>query len=76
MLSYNTGTLTVLSNHVGDVSLHMAVAWMLNFGSWNYVYYLDFLKGSFEIDLISLFIILAPSLSSRIAKASSCDHCN
>nr|URX52735.1 NADH dehydrogenase subunit 5 [Cryptotermes sp. 1 AB-2022a] len=69
--SYNAGMLTVLSNRVGDVALLMAIAWMINFGSWNYVYYLDFLKSSFEMDLISLLIVLAAMTSSAQIPFSS-----
>nr|ASY97879.1 NADH dehydrogenase subunit 5 [Miomantis caffra] len=57
--SYNAGMLTALSNRVGDVMLLMAIAWMLNFGSWNYIFYLDCMKNSNEMNLISLLIILA-----------------
>jgi NADH-ubiquinone oxidoreductase chain 5 len=32
---------------------------MANFGRWNYIYYLDFLAGSSETDLISLLVTLA-----------------
>nr|URX52709.1 NADH dehydrogenase subunit 5 [Cryptotermes sp. 1 AB-2022a] len=69
--SYNAGMLTVLSNRVGDVALLMAIAWMINFGSWNYVYYLDFLSSSFEMDLISLLIVLAAMTSSAQIPFSS-----
>jgi NADH-ubiquinone oxidoreductase chain 5 len=37
----------------------MVIAWMINFGSWNYVYYLDFLRNTFDIGLISLLVVLA-----------------
>ena len=57
--SYNAGILTVLSNRVGDVALLIVIAWIVNFGSWNYIYYLDFLRGSFEMTLISLLVVLA-----------------
>jgi NADH-ubiquinone oxidoreductase chain 5 len=57
--SYNAGILTVLSNRVGDVALLMAIAWIVNFGSWNYVFYLDFLIKSFEMNLITLLVVLA-----------------
>jgi NADH-ubiquinone oxidoreductase chain 5 len=57
--SYNAGMLTVLSNRVGDVALLMAIAWIINFGSWNYVFYLDFLINSFEMNLITLLVVLA-----------------
>nr|URX53144.1 NADH dehydrogenase subunit 5 [Cryptotermes primus] len=69
--SYNAGMLTVLSNRVGDVALLMAIAWMINFGSWNYVYYLDFLSSSFEMGLISLLIVLAAMTSSAQIPFSS-----
>nr|YP_448927.1 NADH dehydrogenase subunit 5 [Tamolanica tamolana]ABB90938.1 NADH dehydrogenase subunit 5 [Tamolanica tamolana] len=57
--SYNAGMLTALSNRVGDVALLMAIAWMLNFGSWNYVYYLDCMMNNYEMCLISFLVVLA-----------------
>nr|WHM51830.1 NADH dehydrogenase subunit 5 [Cryptotermes bracketti] len=69
--SYNAGMLTVLSNRVGDVALLMVIAWMINFGSWNYVYYLDFLSGSFEMGLVSLLVVLAAMTSSAQIPFSS-----
>nr|URX53326.1 NADH dehydrogenase subunit 5 [Calcaritermes nearcticus] len=69
--SYNAGMLTVLSNRVGDVALLMVIAWMVNFGSWNYIYYLDFLMGSFELDLILLLVALAAMTSSAQIPFSS-----
>nr|URX52819.1 NADH dehydrogenase subunit 5 [Cryptotermes chacoensis] len=69
--SYNAGMLTVLSNRVGDVALLMVIAWMLNFGSWNYIYYLEFLRNSLEMDLISLLVVLAAVTSSAQIPFSS-----
>nr|URX54455.1 NADH dehydrogenase subunit 5 [Procryptotermes speiseri] len=69
--SYNAGMLTVLSNRVGDVALLMVIAWMINFGSWNYIYYLEFLKNSFEMNLISLLVILAAMTKSAQIPFSS-----
>nr|UIX55372.1 NADH dehydrogenase subunit 5 [Eremiaphila sp.] len=57
--SYNAGMLTALSNRVGDVALLMAIAWMLNFGSWNYIFYLDCLFLNNDLWIISILIILA-----------------
>jgi NADH-ubiquinone oxidoreductase chain 5 len=34
--SYCAGMLIVSSNRIGDVSLLMLIAWMLNFGSWKF----------------------------------------
>nr|URX53261.1 NADH dehydrogenase subunit 5 [Glyptotermes perparvus] len=69
--SYNAGMLTVLSNRVGDVALLMVIAWMVNFGSWNYIYWLEFLSTSFEMNLISLFVVLAAMTSSAQIPFSS-----
>nr|AND97165.1 NADH dehydrogenase subunit 5 [Theopompa sp. FY-2016a] len=59
MKSYNAGMLTALSNRVGDVSLLMAIAWMINFGSWNYIFYLECMSESAEMKIISLLVVLA-----------------
>nr|YP_010620961.1 NADH dehydrogenase subunit 5 [Hebardina concinna]WAX39305.1 NADH dehydrogenase subunit 5 [Hebardina concinna] len=69
--SYNAGMLTALSNRIGDVSLLMAIAWMLNFGSWNYIFYLDFFKGSFEMEIISFLVVLAAMTKSAQIPFSS-----
>nr|WVH38929.1 NADH dehydrogenase subunit 5 [Phyllocrania paradoxa] len=57
--SYNAGMLTALSNRVGDVALLMAIAWMLNFGGWNYIFYLDCMLNNYELCLISFLVIMA-----------------
>nr|AVN67749.1 NADH dehydrogenase subunit 5 [Eurycotis sp. B074] len=69
--SYNAGMLTALSNRIGDVCLLMAIAWMLNFGSWNYLYYLDLLKGSIEMEIISFLVVLAAMTKSAQIPFSS-----
>nr|YP_010947019.1 NADH dehydrogenase subunit 5 [Eucorydia linglong]WGO57815.1 NADH dehydrogenase subunit 5 [Eucorydia linglong] len=57
--SYNAGMLTALSNRVGDVALLMAIAWMMNFGSWNYIFYMDYFLEVSEMQLISFLVVLA-----------------
>nr|WMY24151.1 NADH dehydrogenase subunit 5 [Coarctotermes sp. F MLW-2023a]WMY24157.1 NADH dehydrogenase subunit 5 [Coarctotermes sp. E MLW-2023a] len=69
--SYGAGMLTVLSNRIGDVALLMVIAWMINFGSWSFIYYLDFLFGSFEMELISFLVVLAAMTSSAQIPFSS-----
>nr|YP_010531210.1 NADH dehydrogenase subunit 5 [Blasticotoma filiceti]UXW93445.1 NADH dehydrogenase subunit 5 [Blasticotoma filiceti] len=39
--SFNAGSLTILINRVGDISLILAGAWMLNYGGWNLSFYLS-----------------------------------
>jgi len=57
--SFNAGILTALSNRIGDVALLIAIAWILNFGSWNFVFYIDFIKSDLNIIIIGRFVILA-----------------
>lgn len=57
--SYNAGILTVLSNRIGDIILLMVIAWMVNYGRWNYIFYLDFIINDYSIKIIRFMIILA-----------------
>nr|WGO57893.1 NADH dehydrogenase subunit 5 [Brephallus tramlapensis] len=69
--SYNAGMLTALSNRIGDVALLMVIAWMLNFGSWNYIYYLNCMKDSIEMNIITLLVVLAAMTKSAQIPFSS-----
>nr|YP_010946785.1 NADH dehydrogenase subunit 5 [Pseudoglomeris planiuscula]WGO57542.1 NADH dehydrogenase subunit 5 [Pseudoglomeris planiuscula] len=62
--SYNAGMLTALSNRVGDVALLMVIAWMLNFGGWNYIFFLDCMKYSMEMNIIVVLVVLASMTKS------------
>nr|QTC08169.1 NADH dehydrogenase subunit 5 [Parachauliodes japonicus] len=69
--SYNAGMITALSNRVGDVALLMAIAWMLNYGSWNYIFYLECMKNSLEMEMICGMVILAGMTKSAQIPFSS-----
>nr|ALO70340.1 NADH deshydrogenase subunit 5 [Atheta gagatina] len=69
--SYNAGMLTALTNRIGDVALLLGIAWMLNYGSWNYVFYLDFMKSDFSMEMISLLVVLAAMTKSAQIPFSS-----
>nr|ALO77019.1 NADH deshydrogenase subunit 5 [Mordellidae sp. GENSP02] len=69
--SYNAGMLTALTNRLGDVALLMSIAWMLNFGSWNYIFYLEEMKGSLPMSMISCLVILAAVTKSAQIPFSS-----
>lgn len=57
--SFNAGILTALSNRIGDVALLMAIAWILNYGRWNYIFYIELIKSNNEIILIGALVVLA-----------------
>nr|YP_010596103.1 NADH dehydrogenase subunit 5 [Ectomocoris horridus]WAJ48435.1 NADH dehydrogenase subunit 5 [Ectomocoris horridus] len=61
--SYSAGMITILTNRVGDVAILLAIAWMLNFGSWHYVYYV------FTWDVWSYFLILLIVLAGFTSSA-------
>nr|AYM85019.1 NADH dehydrogenase subunit 5 [Petamella prosternalis] len=69
--SYGAGMLTALSNRIGDVAILISIAWMLNFGSWNYIYYYDFISNSFEMKMITMLIVLAGMTKSAQIPFSS-----
>nr|YP_010415490.1 NADH dehydrogenase subunit 5 [Capnia yunnana]USC52378.1 NADH dehydrogenase subunit 5 [Capnia yunnana] len=69
--SYNAGMLTALSNRIGDVAFLLAIAWMLNFGSWNYIFYLECMKDSLEMSIIGALMVLAAMTKSAQIPFSS-----
>uniref|UniRef100_A0AAU8EI24 NADH-ubiquinone oxidoreductase chain 5 n=1 Tax=Phlugiolopsis damingshanis TaxID=3231022 RepID=A0AAU8EI24_9ORTH len=69
--SYSAGMLTALSNRIGDVALLMAIAWMLNFGSWNYIYYLDVMSESNIMCVVASLVVLAAMTKSAQIPFSS-----
>nr|QHF17694.1 NADH dehydrogenase subunit 5 [Trichiosoma vitellina] len=69
--SFNAGMITVLSNRIGDVALLMAISWMLNYGSWNYVFYIDFLMNDKAMVFISILIFIAAFTKSAQIPFSS-----
>nr|YP_004934903.1 NADH dehydrogenase subunit 5 [Sylvicola fenestralis]AET13128.1 NADH dehydrogenase subunit 5 [Sylvicola fenestralis] len=69
--SYNAGMLTALSNRIGDVALLLAIAWMLNYGSWNYIFYLEAMKLDYEMMIIGGLVMLAAMTKSAQIPFSS-----
>nr|YP_004935238.1 NADH dehydrogenase subunit 5 [Cramptonomyia spenceri]AET13063.1 NADH dehydrogenase subunit 5 [Cramptonomyia spenceri] len=69
--SFNAGMLTALSNRIGDVAFLLAIAWMLNYGSWSFIFYLEFMKNNFESGLIGGLIMLAAMTKSAQIPFSS-----
>nr|YP_010437842.1 NADH dehydrogenase subunit 5 [Bassarona dunya]UTB53974.1 NADH dehydrogenase subunit 5 [Bassarona dunya] len=69
--SYNAGMLTALSNRIGDVMILMLVSWMLNYGSWNYIFYFNFMSNDFSMKIISLLVIIAAMTKSAQIPFSS-----
>nr|YP_010890192.1 NADH dehydrogenase subunit 5 [Sovia lucasii]WJJ70282.1 NADH dehydrogenase subunit 5 [Sovia lucasii] len=69
--SFNAGMLTALSNRIGDVFILMVISWMMNYGSWNYIFYLNFFNNDFQMMIIGGMIIIAAMTKSAQIPFSS-----
>uniref|UniRef100_A0AAU7VAG8 NADH-ubiquinone oxidoreductase chain 5 n=1 Tax=Stenopsocus maximalis TaxID=3074943 RepID=A0AAU7VAG8_9NEOP len=67
--SYNAGMVTAMTNRIGDVLILMSIAWMANFGSWNYYIYMSYEKNLYFI-IGGLIIIAAMTKSAQIPFSS------
>nr|AND96348.1 NADH deshydrogenase subunit 5 [Heteronitis castelnaui] len=68
--SYNAGMITALSNRIGDVFLLLAIAWMMNYGSFNYYFYVNYMNFD-NLYMIGLFIMIAAMTKSAQIPFSS-----
>nr|YP_009708251.1 NADH dehydrogenase subunit 5 [Figulus binodulus]QEV84356.1 NADH dehydrogenase subunit 5 [Figulus binodulus] len=69
--SYNAGMLTALTNRLGDVAFLLCIAWMVNYGSWNYIFYLEAMKDSWEMGLMAGMMLFAAMTKSAQIPFSS-----
>nr|ALO70777.1 NADH deshydrogenase subunit 5 [Ocypus brunnipes] len=69
--SYNAGMITALTNRIGDVALLMSIAWMFNYGSFNYIFYIDLMKNDLSMQIISYLVVLAALTKSAQIPFSS-----
>nr|YP_010716090.1 NADH dehydrogenase subunit 5 [Parnassius schultei]WDE75813.1 NADH dehydrogenase subunit 5 [Parnassius schultei] len=69
--SYNAGMLTALSNRIGDVMILMVISWMMNYGSWNYIFYLNFMNNDCSMKIIGILVIIAAMTKSAQIPFSS-----
>uniref|UniRef100_A0AAU7VAR1 NADH-ubiquinone oxidoreductase chain 5 n=1 Tax=Stenopsocus obscurus TaxID=3074946 RepID=A0AAU7VAR1_9NEOP len=67
--SYNAGMVTAMTNRIGDVLILMSIAWMANFGSWNYYIYMMYEKNLYLI-IGGLIIAAAMTKSAQIPFSS------
>nr|ARW70322.1 NADH dehydrogenase subunit 5 [Kaburagia rhusicola rhusicola] len=68
--SYSSGFVTVFLNRIGDLFIILSLIWMLNFGSWNFIF-LDYYKNLDYLFYISLMIMFASLTKSAQIPFSS-----
>nr|YP_010585920.1 NADH dehydrogenase subunit 5 [Lepidostoma longipilosum]UZZ43643.1 NADH dehydrogenase subunit 5 [Lepidostoma longipilosum] len=69
--SYNAGMLTVMSNRIGDIAILLVISWMLNYGGWNFIFYLELMKSDAYMVLVGSLVILAGMTKSAQIPFSS-----
>nr|YP_009648555.1 NADH dehydrogenase subunit 5 [Tetraphleps aterrimus]QCE31842.1 NADH dehydrogenase subunit 5 [Tetraphleps aterrimus] len=67
--SYNAGMLTILTNRLGDVAILMAIAWMSNYGGWNFLFCLN-LWDNYMYYILILLIFASFTKSAQIPFSS------
>lgn len=68
--SYSAGILTILTNRIGDVAILLAIAWILNFGRWHYVFYVYSFSDGWLYYLILLIILAGFTKRAQIPFSS------
>uniref|UniRef100_UPI003002D38C NADH dehydrogenase subunit 5 n=1 Tax=Thailocyba longilobula TaxID=3019674 RepID=UPI003002D38C len=54
--SYLSGMITCLTNRLGDIGLLISICWLMSYGSWHFIFYLDFYSDFiFYMMIISCF---------------------
>nr|YP_009059149.1 NADH dehydrogenase subunit 5 [Cervaphis quercus]AGQ46311.1 NADH dehydrogenase subunit 5 [Cervaphis quercus] len=68
--SYSSGFVTVILNRMGDLFIILSLIWMLNFGSWNFIF-LNYFMNYDYLSLIIFMIMLASLTKSAQIPFSS-----
>nr|YP_009400276.1 NADH dehydrogenase subunit 5 [Nurudea yanoniella]ARW70270.1 NADH dehydrogenase subunit 5 [Nurudea yanoniella] len=68
--SYSSGFVTVFLNRLGDLFIIFSLIWMLNFGSWNFIF-LNYYKNLDYLFYIGMMIMLASLTKSAQIPFSS-----
>nr|YP_010555002.1 NADH dehydrogenase subunit 5 [Phthiridium szechuanum]UYP50982.1 NADH dehydrogenase subunit 5 [Phthiridium szechuanum] len=68
--SYSAGMMTILSNRIGDISMLFSIIYMMNFGSWNFMFYDNFFMNK-NMEVIMYFILISSITKSAQIPFSS-----
>nr|YP_001798474.1 NADH dehydrogenase subunit 5 [Cryptopygus antarcticus]ABS57572.1 NADH dehydrogenase subunit 5 [Cryptopygus antarcticus] len=64
--SANAGMITILSNRIGDVAILLGIAWLLNYGSWNFYYFQFIFNPNENLMLMGMVILAAMTKSAQM----------
>nr|AIS38197.1 NADH dehydrogenase subunit 5 [Brasilocerus sp. 2 DTA-2012] len=69
--SHNAAMLTALMNRLGDVGVLFSIAWMFNYGSFNFLSYFNLMYYDSSMALVGLMVVLASLTKSAQVPFSS-----
>nr|YP_009341845.1 NADH dehydrogenase subunit 5 [Mindarus keteleerifoliae]AKM70086.1 NADH dehydrogenase subunit 5 [Mindarus keteleerifoliae] len=68
--SYSSGFVTVILNRMGDLFIILSLIWMLNFGSWNFIYLNYYLNFNYLFNIGFLIMLASLTKSAQIPFSS------
>nr|AKM70151.1 NADH dehydrogenase subunit 5 [Eucallipterus tiliae] len=68
--SYSSGFVTVVLNRMGDLFIIMSLIWMMNFGSWNFIYINYYLNFDYLFFIMLMIMIASLTKSAQIPFSS------
>nr|AKM70230.1 NADH dehydrogenase subunit 5 [Anoecia fulviabdominalis] len=68
--SYSSGLVTVLLNRMGDLFIILSLIWMLNYGSWNFIYLNYFMNLDYLFNIILMLMLASLTKSAQIPFSS------
>nr|YP_010426352.1 NADH dehydrogenase subunit 5 [Neucentropus mandjuricus]USL48466.1 NADH dehydrogenase subunit 5 [Neucentropus mandjuricus] len=71
MKSLNSGFLTAFMNRIGDVFILMSIVWILNYGNWNFYFFLYLMSLDEEMYWLFMLVICASITKSAQIPFSS-----
>uniref|UniRef100_A0AAU7LKP8 NADH-ubiquinone oxidoreductase chain 5 n=1 Tax=Syrbatus sp. 2 RRMO-2024a TaxID=3154168 RepID=A0AAU7LKP8_9COLE len=66
MKSFNSSMITILFNRIGDISLVMMISWMINYGSWSMMVFMEKIYEENMQIMMSLLLLSSFSKSAQI----------
>nr|AKM70020.1 NADH dehydrogenase subunit 5 [Phloeomyzus passerinii] len=68
--SYSSGFITIILNRFGDLFIILSLIWMMNFGSWNFIFLNYFMNLNYLFFIIMMILLASLTKSAQIPFSS------
>nr|YP_010884434.1 NADH dehydrogenase subunit 5 [Adelges cooleyi]WIW75846.1 NADH dehydrogenase subunit 5 [Adelges cooleyi] len=68
--SYSSGFVTVILNRLGDLFIIISLIWMMNFGSWNFLFLNYFFNLNYLFNIMLMILLASLTKSAQIPFSS------